>query len=1041
MAEIRCPMCGKPNPGNLDVCQFCEARLKPLTAPLPSDAIPPDGTNDLQAPEQPEPSSDLPDWLDFDTDAKLEKEDDTALTDAAPFDDGADWLTRLESDPESKDVSPLQPGAEPDVEEHAAARMDFDNLGVPDWLEDIEETQSSLPFEQSPETDDGEFPTHLVDDDERDLTGGLPDLLSDSGSEDVDASLPPAEEIDLPDWLTASQDQPTVRLQEGNDEITHPDWAFGLDGDDAQSELPATDDDKAEFTSGYVNQETLPIQDIQGDFGLPNWLESEDDGATESTLPDTESELPDWFSDLDGEETIDGSVRGVTDWLSGGRGEEVETVLSAADDLLADGLSGEEDSIVENALPEVEGELPDWLSDLSIEETTKPDEVALEETTIPNIAPESRVKGVTDWLSGGRGEEVDSVLSAADDSLADGLSGEEDGIVESALPAVEGELPDWLSDLSGEGTSEPDESVTPQASASDDEEELPDWLSDGSTAKVDSALSAGEGDLPDWLSDLEGQETAEPDESVTPQASAPAFISDDEEELPDWLSDGSTAEVDSALPAGEGDLPDWLSDLEGQETAEPDESLTPQASTPAFTSDQEDELPDWLSDSSTAEVDSALPADEGKLPDWLSREDDHAMESTLPAAEGESPDWLSILGGEETAELDEAIPAQTSTPAFTSDDEEELPGWLPEGDAEEVDSTLPAGESELPDWLSDLGGEETAELDEAIPAQAPAPAFTIDDEEELPGWLSDGDAEEVESTIPTAESELPDWLSDLGDEETAELEEATPSQAPVPAFTSDDEEDLPDWLSDGDVEEVDSTLPVVEGELPDWLSDLGGEEEVESTISAAEVALPDWLSDLEDEETAEPKETAAAKASAPAFVADDEEELPDWLSDISGEETTGQDDIAETAIPAFAATDELPGWLSEIDSIKTELPEETLEEVKSDIQSSTVDESRAIPSWLHEIEEFPTGDGPLDDTLLDEEEAEQTEAVSIGLEDEFDDDFSGFGQLPEWLSDNSQTDADQVQEITGSVDDIAPAELPGWLAAMRPIEISCPRCR
>lgn len=125
-------------------------------------------------------------------------------------------------------------------------------------------------------------------------------------------------------------------------------------------------------------------------------------------------------------------------------------------------------------------------------------------------------------------------------------------------------------------------------------------------------------------------------------------------------------------------------------------------------------------------------------------------------------------------------------------------------------------------------------------------------------------------------------------------------------------------------------------------------------------------------------------------------------------------------------------------TVLTELPEETLEEVKSDIQSSTVDESRAIPSWLHEIEEFPTGDGPLDDTLLDEEEAEQTEAVSIGLEDEFDDDFSGFGQLPEWLSDNSQTDADQVQEITGSVDDIAPAELPGWLAAMRPIELAVP---
>ena len=30
MAEIRCPMCGKPNPDDLAVCQFCQARLKPM---------------------------------------------------------------------------------------------------------------------------------------------------------------------------------------------------------------------------------------------------------------------------------------------------------------------------------------------------------------------------------------------------------------------------------------------------------------------------------------------------------------------------------------------------------------------------------------------------------------------------------------------------------------------------------------------------------------------------------------------------------------------------------------------------------------------------------------------------------------------------------------------------------------------------------------------------------------------------------------------------------------------------------------------------
>ena len=28
MAEVRCPMCGKNNPADLEVCQYCQARVK-----------------------------------------------------------------------------------------------------------------------------------------------------------------------------------------------------------------------------------------------------------------------------------------------------------------------------------------------------------------------------------------------------------------------------------------------------------------------------------------------------------------------------------------------------------------------------------------------------------------------------------------------------------------------------------------------------------------------------------------------------------------------------------------------------------------------------------------------------------------------------------------------------------------------------------------------------------------------------------------------------------------------------------------------------
>ncbi|NTV37612.1 MAG: hypothetical protein HGA82_00180, partial [Anaerolineales bacterium] len=40
MAEIRCPQCGKPNPKELEECQFCGTRIKPLLASKPVDSKP-----------------------------------------------------------------------------------------------------------------------------------------------------------------------------------------------------------------------------------------------------------------------------------------------------------------------------------------------------------------------------------------------------------------------------------------------------------------------------------------------------------------------------------------------------------------------------------------------------------------------------------------------------------------------------------------------------------------------------------------------------------------------------------------------------------------------------------------------------------------------------------------------------------------------------------------------------------------------------------------------------------------------------------------
>ena len=41
MSDVRCPMCGKPNPEELEECRFCGARLKPVIGPPDSQSIKP----------------------------------------------------------------------------------------------------------------------------------------------------------------------------------------------------------------------------------------------------------------------------------------------------------------------------------------------------------------------------------------------------------------------------------------------------------------------------------------------------------------------------------------------------------------------------------------------------------------------------------------------------------------------------------------------------------------------------------------------------------------------------------------------------------------------------------------------------------------------------------------------------------------------------------------------------------------------------------------------------------------------------------------
>src|SRR5512142_2046907 len=102
MSNVRCPMCGKENPAEAEICQHCNARLRPVSnAPAPK---PQEG-------------------------------------------DALDWLRGLsgeESGPQGEDEK-AEDASQPAAEEGAAADAE-----LPDWLANIRQRSKEEPDALSP---------------------------------------------------------------------------------------------------------------------------------------------------------------------------------------------------------------------------------------------------------------------------------------------------------------------------------------------------------------------------------------------------------------------------------------------------------------------------------------------------------------------------------------------------------------------------------------------------------------------------------------------------------------------------------------------------------------------------------------------------------------------------------------------------------------------------------------------------------------------------------------------------------------------------
>jgi len=420
-------------------------------------------------------------------------------------------------------------------------------------------------------------------------------------------------------------------------------------------------------------------------------------------------------------------------------------------------------------------------------------------------------------------------------------------------------------------------------------------------------------------------------------------------------------------------LPSWLRDLRGQEDQPPPaESAKPVA---------DEGLPP------ASEPESSPQLSDVKLPDWLAGLDSGAEE------EGEIPEWL--------ASIRDQSPIQPGTPA----EEEPFP------------------QSEETDWLGRLRQEE-----ERKPAQPAGgvPPFSPGSEsaavpplEGLPDWFPDLKSESVpakrEPDLPSPDEtrpseELPGWLADIHAEPDKGLAAAPAEGTPEPV------EELPEWLAKLQAESKTPTreLPHVEvpfEESPDWLAKLQASAFTEEKPPAPSIAP----------EAEVPTEKAAPESMPPA-------EAPDWLGKLSASAHTEQE---RPAVSAF--TPESAALFEEIVP-----PQEALDrqkELQAGVEAApetptpsfvpeTEAPAEAIPDWLAEFEEgttpaeVPTPAVP-EETALPAGERESNLPM----------------ETPDWLS-TLKPEQGEEKAPGGEAEkpEIAPAELPTWVQAMRPVE-------
>jgi hypothetical protein len=307
MADTRCPMCGKLNPGDASACQYCGARLKPLQ---PADLNRPE-TGNIGGPapprrEEPEGESD---WMDDLRGDMMRNRPKTSMLPPEPPapTPSDDWLQKIDNRGESKPparglprritAQPAPPPAESETPEKPAPapKPQEAPLEPPAWLSKVR-AQVSAERQRTPTAEPEKSDQEPV---------WLKRLRVRRVQDELAPAPPPAPEPEpatpgeLPEWLSKIREKSSVsEPQTGEDQSFlgsplpegAPEFPPGFGGKGSAMEPPAS-------PWGTPAPAQKPRED---ESGITEWMKypSEASGAVGAPGAEPPVGTPDWMGDI-----------------------------------------------------------------------------------------------------------------------------------------------------------------------------------------------------------------------------------------------------------------------------------------------------------------------------------------------------------------------------------------------------------------------------------------------------------------------------------------------------------------------------------------------------------------------------------------------------------------------------------------------------------------------------------------------------------------------------------------------------------------------